>query len=200
MVRLEPHDVIFFADPTDLRAWLEANHATAPELWAGFRPKGSGVSSITWTELVEEVLCFGWIDSVRMPVAGGSSIRLTPRRPKSIWSARNVGLIERLRAEGRMRPAGEAAFALRNDDRTGVYSFEGDAKLDEPSAAALAADPAALAFFDAQPPGYRRSAIHWVMSAKRPETRARRLEALVQGCVAGERLAQITGLPRAPKD
>ena len=196
MVRLEPHDVTYFATPADLRVWLETNHATAADLWVGFPPKDSARHSITWVQLVDEVLAFGWVDSVRMPLTEGSSIRLTPRRPRSIWSARNVGIVERLRAEGRMHPAGEAAFERRTAELTAVYSFEGDWRLDEASLEVLAADPAALAFWEVQPPGYRRQTAHLVMSAKRNETRAKRLAALVAGCAAGERLAEITGRPR----
>ena len=198
MVRLEPHDVLFFASPAELRDWLAANHATAPYLWAGFRAKGSG-STITWPELVDEVLCYGWIDSVRMPVEGGSAIRITPRRDGSIWSARNVGRVEALRAEGRMREPGEAAFATRREDRTGVYSFERDAALDAEAEAALRARDGAWTFWEAQPPGYRRTATHWVMSAKRPETRTTRLTTLVDACERRERLLQLTGRPAAPK-
>jgi uncharacterized protein YdeI (YjbR/CyaY-like superfamily) len=198
MARLEPHDVLFFATPAELRDWLAANHATAPELWAGFRAKGSG-PTITWPELVDEILCYGWIDSVRMPVEGGSAIRLTPRRDGSIWSARNVGRVEALRAEGRMREPGEVAYAKRREDRTAVYSFERFPTLDAEAEAALRGDPGAWTFWEAQPPGYRRLATFWVSSAKRPETRAKRLTELVDGCARGERLERITGKPPSPK-
>ena len=195
MVRLVPHDVVFFASPEELRAWLEANHATAPELWAGFRAKDSGLPTITWTQLVDEVLCYGWIDSVRMPVEGGAAIRLTPRRDGSIWSARNVGRVEALRAEGRMRPAGEAAYARRREARTAVYSFEREAAFDAEAEAALRGHDGAWTFWEAQPPGYRRTATHWMMDAKRPETRTKRLNALAEACARGERLPQLTGRP-----
>jgi len=109
MVRLEPHDIAWFASPAELRAWLVTNHETETELWVGMRRKASGVPSVTWEQVVDEVLCVGWIDGVRMGVDGGSCIRITPRRKGSIWSARNVGRVEALRAEGRMLPAGEAA-------------------------------------------------------------------------------------------
>ncbi|HEU0243260.1 MAG TPA: YdeI/OmpD-associated family protein [Candidatus Limnocylindrales bacterium] len=198
MARLEPHDVLFFASPGELRAWLDEHHATAPELWAGFRPKESGLPTITWQELVDEVLCYGWIDSVRMPVEGGAAIRLTPRRRGSIWSARNVGRVEALRAEGRMREAGEAAFAQRREDRTAVYSFERQAAFDAETEAALRAHDGAWAFWEAQPKGYRRTATHWIIDAKRPETRERRLATLVDACTRGERVPQLTGQP-APK-
>lgn len=191
-----PHDIQFFESPVTLRAWLEANHATAAELWVGFRPKASGLPTLTWHELVDEVLCHGWIDGVRMPADGGSCIRITPRRPGSTWSARNVGRVEVLRAEGRMRPAGEVAFARRREDRTAIYSFESDHELDVDAEASLRAAPGAWDFWETQPRGYRRSATHWVMSAKRPETRARRLAALVEGCAAGERIPQLTGQAR----
>jgi uncharacterized protein YdeI (YjbR/CyaY-like superfamily) len=198
MVRLVPHDVRFFASPDELRDWLAANHATAPYLWAGFRAKGTG-PTITWPELVDEVLCYGWIDSVRMPVEGGSAIRITPRRKGSIWSARNVGRVEALRAEGRMREPGEAAYAKRRDDRTAIYSFEREVALDADAEGVLRERPAGWTFWEAQPAGYRRLAASWVMSAKRPETRAKRLASLVEGCARGERLAQITGRPAAPR-
>ena len=198
MVRLVPHDVLFFASPAELRDWLAANHETAPYLWAGFRAKGTG-PTITWPELVDEILCYGWIDSVRMPVEGGSAIRLTPRRDGSIWSARNVGRVEALRAEGRMREPGEVAYAKRREDRTAVYSFERFPTLDAEADAALREDPGAWTFWEAQPPGYRRLATFWVSSAKRPETRARRLAELVDGCARGERLERITGKPPTPK-
>ena len=165
---------------------------------AGFRAKGTG-PTITWPELVDEVLCYGWIDSVRMPVEGGSAIRITPRRQGSIWSARNVGRVEALRAEGRMQEPGEAAYAKRRDDRTGVYSFERAVALDPEAEARLRADDAAWTFWETLPPGYRRLAASWVMSAKRPETRAKRLAALTDACTRGERLPQLTGRPATPK-
>ena len=195
MARLEPHDIHWFESPSALRGWLEANHEAAGELWVGMRPKASGLPTVTWPELVDEVLCFGWIDGVRMPADGGSCIRITPRRSGSIWSARNVGRVESLRLEGRMRAAGEAAFARRRDDRTSVYSFENDASPDAGLMEALRERTGALAFWEAQPAGYRRLASHWIASAKRPETRARRIAALVDGCGDGVRLVAVTGRP-----
>ena len=193
MARLEPHDVLFFAFPADLRAWLEANHASAPDLWVGLRTKSSDLPGLTLPEVVDEVLCFGWIDSVRMPMEVGAAIRITPRRPRSIWSDRNVGRVEALRAAGRMTPAGEAAFARRTVDQTGIYSFEREWTLDEAAETALREDPVGIAFWEAQPQGYRRAASYWIMSAKRPETRERRLGKLVAGCAARERLVELTG-------
>lgn len=195
MARLEPHDIAWFASPDELRAWLEAHQPVARELWVGMRPKATGLPTVTWHEIVDEVLCAGWIDGVRMPADGGSCIRITPRRRGSIWSARNVGRVEVLRADGRMLPAGEAAFALRRDDRTAVYSFERDGELDEAAEAALR-DAGGWAFFEGQSRTYRRAAANWVMAAKRPETRARRLAALVDSSQAGTRLAELS--PRRP--
>jgi uncharacterized protein YdeI (YjbR/CyaY-like superfamily) len=196
MARLEPHDVLFFASAAELRAWLEANHASAAELWIGIRSKASGRQAFPWADAVDELLCFGWIDSVLMPYEGARAIRATPRRPRSIWSDRNVGRVEALRTEGRMTPAGEAAFARRTGDRTGVYSFEQEWTLDEAAEAALSADRSGFVFWEAQSPSYRRAASHWIMSAKRPETRERRLRRLVAACVANERLVELTGRPR----
>jgi uncharacterized protein YdeI (YjbR/CyaY-like superfamily) len=184
MARLEPHDVAWFASPEELRAWLAGNHASAAERWVGMRPKASGTPTVTWEQVVDEVLCVGWIDGVRMPADGGSTIRITPRRPGSIWSARNVGRVEALRAEGRMLPAGEAAFERRRVDRTAVYSFERELELDDEARAAITT-AGGWAFFESQSKTYRRSAVNWIMSAKRPETRAKRLAEVVDASAAG---------------
>jgi uncharacterized protein YdeI (YjbR/CyaY-like superfamily) len=191
MGRLEPHDVAWFDSPVALRDWLAQHHDTAPELWVGMRPKAAGPPTVTWPEIVDEALCAGWIDSVRMPLDMGSCIRITPRRPRSVWSARNVGRVAALRAEGRMLPAGEAAFALRRDDRTAIYSFEHEADLDDEAEAAIR-DTGGWEFWEAQPRTYRRASAHWVMSAKRPATRTKRLVALVAACAARERLAELS--------
>ncbi len=199
MAKLDPYDVLFPTSPEELRDWLDANHDAADERWVGFRPKATGLPTITWPELVDEVLCVGWIDGIRKQVDGGSAIRITPRRQGSIWSARNVGRVEALRAEGRMRPAGEAAFGRRRPERTAIYSFEQPSALDDVANAALDAVPEARAFWDRQPAGYRRTATHWVMSAKRPETRAKRLATLVDTCERGERVASLSSNPRPAK-
>jgi uncharacterized protein YdeI (YjbR/CyaY-like superfamily) len=193
---LTPHDIHWFASPTELRDWLDMHHGTAPELWVGMRPRSAGVPTVSWEEIVDEVLCVGWIDGIRKKADGGSVIRITPRRPGSNWSARNVARVEALRAEGRMRPAGEAAFARRRDDRTGIYSFDGAWALDAEAEAALRRNPAGWAYWEALPAGHRRLATQWVMSAKRAETRDRRLTQLVQACAAGERLPQLAGTAR----
>jgi uncharacterized protein YdeI (YjbR/CyaY-like superfamily) len=191
-----PHDIIFFSSPAELRDWLDENHATAAELWLGYRPKASGLPSVTWEQVVDECLCYGWIDGVRIRVDGGSAQRLTPRRDGSNWSARNVGRVEALRREGLMRPAGEAAFAKRREDRTATNSFDAGLALDGDAEASLQANRGAWAFWEAQPNGYRRQATHWVMSAKRPETRARRLAQLVADSAANKRIGVLAPQPR----
>jgi uncharacterized protein YdeI (YjbR/CyaY-like superfamily) len=199
MPRLEPTDVHFFGSIGELRAWLEANGERAQELWVGLhKTTKERRPAFTWAEMVDELLAVGWIDGVRMPLsAEAHAQRVTPRRPGSIWSARNVDRVEALRAEGRMQPAGEAAYAKRREDRTAVYSFDGDWAFDDAADAALRANPSAWAWFEAQPAGYRRQAAHWVMSAKRTETREARLAKLLDGCVGAYRLPEITGKARS---
>jgi uncharacterized protein YdeI (YjbR/CyaY-like superfamily) len=184
----------FFATPADFRAWLEKHHETEKELLVGFHKKGTGRASITWPESVDEALCFGWIDGVRRSLdAGAYTIRFTPRRPTSIWSAVNVARVEQLTKLGRMRPAGLRAFAARTPERTGVYAFERyeAAKLTKAQEKLLRANREAAAFFEAQPPWYRRTAIHYVASAKREETRQRRLERLIADSAAGRRIGPL---------
>ena len=150
---------------------------------------------MTWSEAVDEALCFGWIDSVMHRIDDERHAqRFSPRKPGSNWSAINVAKIERLRAAGLLHDAGKEAFAKRREDRTGVYSFEqaAPAELSAEQRALLDADAAAAAFFDAQPPGYRRTAIHWVTSAKKPETRERRLATLIEDSAAGRRLKHLS--------
>jgi uncharacterized protein YdeI (YjbR/CyaY-like superfamily) len=176
-----------FASPAEWRSWLEEHHATETELVVRFWKVGSGKPSMTWSESVDEALCFGWIDAVRRRIDDQSySIRFTRRRPTSIWSAVNVAKVAALEEQGKMTDAGRAAFALRRADRTGVYSFEKEpAVLDETP---LQADPAAWAFWQSQPPSYRKVVAHWVTSAKRPETRAKRMAELVVDCAAGRKI------------
>ena len=194
-------DPRFFASPAEFRAWLEENHATAEELVVGFHKKSTGRPTMTWTESVREALCYGWIDGIRRSLGEeGYTIRFTPRRPRSIWSDRNVRHVEELIAEGRMRPAGLAAYEARSPKRTGIYSFEQrhSARLEPEQEERFRADPAAWEFFQEQPPSYRQTAIFWVVSAKREETRARRLEQLIADSAAGRRLARLTPPGRRP--
>ena len=192
MVKLVPQDIRFFSSPEAFRDWLDANHATHDELWLGYRTRESGLPTLTWEQAVDEALCYGWIDGVRMRVEGGSAQRFTPRRPRSIWSGRNVGRVEALIAEGRMRPAGLAAYRLRTPERTAVYSFEREAAaFDSDAEEAFRSHAEAWAFWERQPPGYRRQATHWVVSAKRPETRAKRLATLIEDSAAGRRIGML---------
>lgn len=178
----------FFATPARFRAWLEKHHATRTELLVGFHKKGSGRPSITWPESVDEALCAGWIDGVRRRIDDESyTIRFTPRRPRSLWSAVNIARAEELSRLGRMLPAGLAAFEARLEARSQVYAYEQkeNAALAPEQERQLRANRAAWAFFTAQAPGYRRVASWWVLSAKREETRQRRLATLIADSAAG---------------
>lgn len=190
----------FFANAEELRDWLERNHATATELLVGFYRKGSGKATITWPELVDEALCFGWIDSVRQGIDEVSySNRLTPRKQRSTWSAINIARARELIALGRMRPAGLKAFERRTDDRSAIYSYEQRAKarLDPAAERSFRANNKAWAFFQAQPPSYRRAATWWVSSAKREETRRKRLATLVRDSQNGRTIAPLSRRPRS---
>jgi uncharacterized protein YdeI (YjbR/CyaY-like superfamily) len=189
-----PSEPIFFETPAQLRNWLDEHHQTADELIVGAWKKATGKPTLTWPEIVEEALCVGWIDSIRRSLPGdGWTIRLTPRRKRSIWSAVNVAKIAELRAAGRLRPAGEAAFEARLADRTAIYSFEQphDPELAPAEEARFRANEAAWAWFSAKAPSFRKQALHWVISAKRPETRERRLATLVADSAAGRPIPQM---------
>ncbi|MBD3757060.1 MAG: YdeI/OmpD-associated family protein [Microbacterium sp.] len=178
-------EVVFFADAAAFRAWLEEHHATATELWMGLRRKGHPDRGLTWEDAVPEALCFGWIDSTSYRIDDEARRqRWTPRKPTSNWSAVNIAHVERLLAEGRMHPAGIAAFERRDKSVAG-YSYETRRELGTDGLAAIAAVPAAQAFWEAAPPSYRRVAGNWVLSAKREQTRADRLATLVADCAAG---------------
>jgi uncharacterized protein YdeI (YjbR/CyaY-like superfamily) len=184
----------YFATPADFRAWLEEHHASASELLVGFHRKGSGHPSITWPESVDEALCFGWIDGIRRSVdAERYSIRFTPRKARSTWSAVNIGRAEALVAEGRMRPAGLRAYEARTEANSGIYAYEqrGAATFTPEAEAEFRAAPGAWEFFQSQPAWYRRTATWFVVSAKREETRRRRLARLIEDCAAGRRLREV---------
>lgn len=182
---------IFFAGPAEFREWLQKNHSTEDEVWVGFYRKDTGLATFTWSEAVDEALCFGWIDGVRRKIDDRRyTNRFTPRRRGSNWSLVNVRKVEALTREGRMRPAGLAAYEARDPDRTGIYLFEQpqDPRLDPDAEARFRADAAAWEFFQAQPPGYRRNTLWWIVSAKREDTRARRLAKVIEESAAGRRL------------
>jgi uncharacterized protein YdeI (YjbR/CyaY-like superfamily) len=186
---------IFFATPGDFRCWLDAHHENTRELWVGFYKKGSGRPSITWPESVDEALCVGWIDGLRKTIDGQSyHIRFTPRKPTSNWSAVNIGRVQELARQGRMRPAGLKAFELRAEKKSGIYAYENrhSAVLSKVAERKFRARPAAWEFFQRQPAGYRQTTIWWVMSAKREETRQKRLETLIADSAAERRIGALT--------
>ena len=185
----------YFAAAAEFRAWLAKHHAKAGELVVGFHKRGSGKPSMTWPESVVEALCFGWIDGVRKSVdAERYTIRFTPRRARSIWSNKNIARVQELIAERRVKPAGLAAFEARSRDRSGVYSFEQRRALALSPAQRkqLAANRRAAGFFAAQPPWYQRACVHWIVSAKREETRASRLATLIADSAAGRTVKPLT--------
>ena len=181
----------FFNSQERFREWLEQNHASAKEILVGFHKKGSGKKSITYAEALDEALCFGWIDGVRRRFDETSyTIRFTPRKPRSIWSLVNVRHVERLQKEGRMHPAGTAAFEQRDPKRTGIYSFENRPReLSAEFEKEFRKHKPAWEFFQTQPPGYKRLMSFWVMSAKKEETRMARLKRLIESSAKRERVA-----------
>lgn len=189
----QPNNVRFFATPARLRAWLEANHAKAPELWVGMYRKATGKKSVTWPEVVDQALSFGWIDGVRYGLDDDSfATRLTPRRARSTWSAVNIKRVGELERLGLMRAAGRKAFAARDEERSRIYSYENrHLGLDPKLESAFKKHSVAWGFYSAQPPWYRNTAAYWVSSAKREETRARRFEKLIEHSRKGERIPPL---------
>jgi uncharacterized protein YdeI (YjbR/CyaY-like superfamily) len=183
-----------FRRPSEFRAWLEKNHARERELWVGYYKKHTGRKTITWTESVDEALCFGWIDGLRQAVDEHSyATRFTPRRPTSAWSAINLRKVKALVKSGKMRPAGLAAYKARRDKTSPGYSIASrSTELDAPYAKLLRKHPAAWTFFQAQPPGYRKMVGHWITGAKQESTRRERLELLIAHSSRGERLPRYT--------
>ena len=171
----------FFRTAAQLRGWFEKHHDTAEDLWVGLYRTSSGRPSVTWPEVVDQALCFGWIDGIRKGIDEASYMnRLTPRKPRSTWSLRNIERFEELRSQGLVNPAGEAAFESRDERRSGIYAYESQrVPLDPEYERKLKANRNAWAFFSSQPPSYRRGATYWVMSAKKQETRLRRLQDLL---------------------
>ena len=188
----------FFPRLAKLRAWLHENHASASELWVGFYKQDSGKPSMTWPESVNAALSYGWIDGLRKSIDDVSYvIRFTPRKPTSIWSNVNIAKVNRLIEQGRMAPAGLAAWDLRDEQRSGVYAFERKATtLDMEAKRLFKRNETAWSFFQAQPPYYRRVAAHYVSSAKREETRERRLAALIEHSAKQQRIPQFVSPSR----
>jgi len=182
----------FFATPADFRGWLAAHHETAPELLVGFWKKATGTPSIDWPGARDQALCFGWIDGIRRSLGADSyTIRFTPRRRGSIWSKVNVARFHALKADGQMTDAGERAFEPDREDKT-HYSYEREARTLAPDEAALfRKNKAAWADWEQRPPGYRKVVLHWIASAKKPETRARRLATLIEDSAAGRKIGAV---------
>jgi uncharacterized protein YdeI (YjbR/CyaY-like superfamily) len=192
-------DMRFFKTPDEFRAWLVENHATATEIGVVFHRKASGKPTMTWSEAVDQALCFGWIDSIARRIDETSRVqRFSPRKPKSNWSAVNIKKVGELKSKGLMAPAGLAAFARREEARSGVYSYENRhlAALDPERHAMFKKDARAWEFFGKQPPSYRQTAIYWVMNAKREETRSKRLARLIEVSGDGRRLDALSPSPR----
>jgi uncharacterized protein YdeI (YjbR/CyaY-like superfamily) len=193
-------DPIYFESPEELRDWFDEHHLTAPELWVGYWKKATAHPTVTWQEAVIEALCVGWIDGVRYSVdAGRSRQRFTPRRKGSNWSAINIASAERLIAEGRMRPAGVAAFEARTPERSAIYSYERrhEARLTDAEELLFRANAEAWSWFEGRPPSYRTAATWWVASAKRSETRERRLASLIEESAVGRTPKALTPPGRA---
>ncbi|HSX69245.1 YdeI/OmpD-associated family protein [Nocardioides sp.] len=177
---------LFFDGPAEFAAWLEANHATAPELWMGLHKKHVPDRGLTWEQAVPEALCWGWIDSVAQRIDDDSRRqRWTPRRKGSRWSRINIELVERLKAEGRMQPPGLAVYEARTDEVGYSSSDTIGVTLPDEYAARLAADPKAAAFWEIATPSYRRICITWVLGAKQQATRDRRMAQLLEEHAAG---------------
>lgn len=189
-----PMSPTFFATPADFRAWLEQHHADTRELFVGFYKVGSGRLSITWPQAVDEALCFGWIDGVRKRIDdAGYMIRFTPRKASSTWSKVNIDRVAELTRLGLMQPAGLKAFEQRSEAKSGIYAYERlNAALDATQEQQFRANSGAWEFFQAQPAWYQRTAIWWVISAKRGETRQKRLATLIEDSAQGRTIAQLT--------
>ena len=187
-------DPVLFSDGAGFRRWLETHHASATELLVRLPMKGSSLRGMGYAAALDEALAFGWIDGVRKGLDSDSySIRFTPRKRGSIWSNVNVRHVERLKKEGKMAPAGIAAFEARKPARTGIYSFErARASLSPDQRRLFEAKKTAWAFFLEQAPSYQRTATHWVVSAKKAETSARRLDQLIASSAAKRRLPQFS--------
>jgi uncharacterized protein YdeI (YjbR/CyaY-like superfamily) len=180
---------VFFPAEAEFRRWLAANHETAPEVLVGFWKKGSGKPSVDWPQARDQALCFGWIDGVRKSLGEDAyTIRFTPRRKRSIWSNVNLQRFEVLKADGQMTAAGERALAESTGPK-GVYAYEKPlAALSKDDEQQFRANRAAWTDWEKRPPSYRKVVQHWVTSAKRPETRAKRLATLIECSAAGEKI------------
>jgi uncharacterized protein YdeI (YjbR/CyaY-like superfamily) len=189
-----PPKPTFFSTPTDFRTWLGAHHDKLQEHLVGFHKRDSGKPSITWPESVEVALCFGWIDGVRKSLDETSyTIRFTPRKPSSTWSSINISLVRKLTKQGLMHPAGLKAFAARNENKSAIYSYEQrkSAKFTREQEKQFRANKPAWEFFRSQAPWYQRVCTYWVISAKREETKLKRLSELIHHSQNQRRIPQL---------
>jgi uncharacterized protein YdeI (YjbR/CyaY-like superfamily) len=172
----------FFPTPDDFRKWLKENHTSETELWVGYYKKATGKPSINWPESVDQALCFGWIDGIRKTLNEEAyQIRFTPRKPDSHWSTVNIKRIEELKKEKLVTPAGLEAYAKRDPEKSGKAYFEQEIALSKPFEKRLRANKKAWAFFhEMLAPSYRKQSIHWVMTAKKEETREKRFQSLIE--------------------
>lgn len=193
MAPLTSSPAVYFESPAAFRRWLADHHESADHVVVGYYKRHTGRPTLTWPESVDEALCVGWIDGIRRSVdAERYTIRFTPRRPGSVWSLVNVRRVEALTQEGLMQPAGRRAFDARRENRTGIYAFEqAERTLTDAELARFARNKAAWRFWEGQPPVYRKTATHWVLSAVKAETRERRLSTLIADSAAGLRIAQL---------
>jgi uncharacterized protein YdeI (YjbR/CyaY-like superfamily) len=188
----------FFRSPAAFRAWLLRHHAKVEVLWVGFHKVGSGKPSMTWPESVDQALCYGWIDGIRKSLDDHRyMIRFTPRKPDSIWSSVNIKRAIMLIDQALMQPAGLKAYEARKENKSGIYSYEQrSVDLAEPYARLLKRNKAAYRFFQTQPASYRKVVSWWIVSAKKEETRLKRLEKLIVHSVQGQRISEFK--PRKP--
>lgn len=190
----------FFAGAAQWRRWLAKHHDREPALVVGFHKKGSGRGGLTYSDALDDALCYGWIDGVRRNLDEHSySIRFSPRKTSSIWSAVNLERVRVLTEQGRMMPSGLRAFAARKPDKQRIYSYERAqaVELDPAYAKQLARNKAAATFFRAQAPWYQRTSAHWIMSAKKEETRQRRLAILIECSAASRPIPPLAYGPKA---
>ncbi len=180
----------FFPKQTDLRNWFKENHKTEKELWVGYYKKDSGIESVDWSQSVDEALCYGWIDGIRKSIDEKSyKIRFTPRRVNSHWSAVNLKKVAALKQLGLMTKPGLDVYNQRDKQKSNQASYEEpDVKLSAKLEEQIKTSKKAYTFFNALAPSYKKSTIHWLMSAKREETKKNRLEVLIQSCEQGKKI------------
>ena len=185
---------VFFANQLLFREWLAKNYDKEQELIVGYYKVNSGKPSMTWSESVDQAICFGWIDGIRRSIDKDSyCIRFTPRKPDSIWSAVNIKKVETLTQQGLMHPAGLVAYAKRNANKSAVYSFENaPAELPPHFREQFVANAMAWAYFQSMPKSYRNPALHWVISAKQEATRQKRLDTLIADSQAGRKIKPLS--------